>query len=43
MIGLGTDLGPGIHHPDMSFNKEALVIGARVLATTLKKSTLLNE
>ncbi|MEK5071555.1 amidohydrolase [Sporosarcina sp. FSL K6-1508] len=39
MIGIGADLGPGLHHPDMTFNKEALDIGARVLAETLKKAS----
>ena len=36
MIGIGADLQPGLHHPDMSFNHEALDIGARILAATLK-------
>ena len=40
MIGIGADLGPGLHHPDMTFNREALDIGARVLAATLKKASL---
>ena len=35
MIGIGADLAPGLHHPQMTFNKEALIIGANVLATTL--------
>ena len=43
MIGIGADLGPGLHHPDMTFNKEALDIGARVLAETLKKASYLRE
>ncbi|ETP67783.1 amidohydrolase [Planococcus glaciei] len=38
MLGVGADLAPGLHHPDMAFNKEALDIGARVLAETLRKS-----
>lgn len=38
MLGIGADLAPGLHHPDMSFNHEALDIGARVLAETLKRS-----
>ncbi|MBE1556606.1 M20/M25/M40 family metallo-hydrolase [Sporosarcina limicola] len=37
MIGIGADPGPGLHHPDMTFNRDALDIGARVLAATLKK------
>ena len=36
MLGIGADLSPGLHHPDMSFNHEALAIGARVLANTVK-------
>ncbi|MDN7241747.1 amidohydrolase [Planococcus sp. N028] len=38
MIGIGADLAPGLHHPDMAFNHVALDIGARVLAETLKTS-----
>lgn len=38
MLGIGADLAPGLHHPDMAFNPDALDIGARVLAETLKKS-----
>ena len=36
MIGIGADLAPGLHHPNMTFNKEALQIGVDVLTTTLK-------
>ena len=36
MIGVGADLTHGLHHPNMSFNHDALDIGARVLAETLK-------
>lgn len=38
MIGIGADLQPGLHHPNMTFNREALDVGAQVLATTLKKA-----
>lgn len=38
MIGIGADLQPGLHHPNMTFNREALQIGARVLAATLRKT-----
>lgn len=31
MIGLGCDLTPGLHHPNMSFNQEALIYGAKIL------------
>lgn len=35
MIGIGADLAPGLHHPHMTFNKEALVIGAKAVAAVL--------
>jgi len=38
MLGVGADLTPGLHHPDMTFNPEALDIGARVLAETLRRT-----
>ncbi len=38
MLGIGADLAPGLHHPAMNFNHDALDIGARVLAETLKRS-----
>lgn len=31
MVGLGCDLGPGLHHPAMTFNQEALINGAEIL------------
>jgi len=43
MIGIGADLGPGLHHPDMTFNHEALDIGARVLAAALVKASILEN
>ncbi|MDW0110766.1 amidohydrolase [Sporosarcina aquimarina] len=39
MIGLGADLGPGLHHPEMKFNRDALVTGAEILAETLKRAS----
>lgn len=39
MIGIGADLEPGLHHPYMTFNKEALIIGAKVLTATLRNAT----
>ncbi|WP_425058950.1 Hippurate hydrolase [Sporomusa carbonis] len=30
-IGLGADLTPGLHHPEMTFNKEALLDGVNIL------------
>lgn len=35
MIGIGANLEPGLHHPNMTFEKEAMVVGAKVLAKTL--------
>ncbi|MFB5662466.1 amidohydrolase [Alteribacillus sp. HJP-4] len=32
MIGLGCDLKPGLHHPDMSFQPDALLYGAKILS-----------
>lgn len=43
MLGIGADLQPGLHHPNMTFNTEALDIGARVLAATLKKALTRHE
>ena len=31
-IGLGADLVPGLHHPDATFDRQALVYGAAILA-----------
>ena len=36
MIGVGANLGPGLHHPKMSFDEKALIDGVKVIATTLK-------
>lgn len=35
MIGLGCDLSPGLHHPQMKFNLEALIYGAKILTQTI--------
>ncbi|MFK3958936.1 amidohydrolase [Guptibacillus hwajinpoensis] len=35
MVGLGCDLTPGLHHPDMQFNKEALIDGTKILIQLL--------
>lgn len=35
MIGLGCDLMPGLHHPEMKFNLEALIYGTKILTQTL--------
>lgn len=36
MIGLGADLKPGLHHPQMNFNHTVLDQGARIVAALLK-------
>lgn len=35
MIGLGCGLKPVLHHPNMSFDTEALVYGAKILTTAI--------
>jgi amidohydrolase len=36
-IGLGCDLEPGLHHPDMHFAKEALLDGVNILVNMAYK------
>ncbi|MGE7923077.1 amidohydrolase [Viridibacillus arvi] len=38
MIGIGANLAPGLHHPKMTFEKEALLDAAKVLAKVLSKT-----
>lgn len=38
MLGLGCDLKPGLHHPHMTFNKDALLHGVEILARTVVKT-----
>ncbi|MFY0546097.1 M20 peptidase aminoacylase family protein [Brevibacillus sp. H7] len=38
MLGLGCGLHPGLHHPKMSFDTDALVSGAKILATAVGKA-----
>lgn len=38
MLGIGANLAPGLHHPNMTFDKEALSIGAQALAATILKA-----
>jgi amidohydrolase len=38
MIGLGCDLKPGLHHPNMAFNKESLIYGAQILAKVIMEA-----
>ncbi|MBI0579050.1 M20 peptidase aminoacylase family protein [Neobacillus cucumis] len=35
MLGLGCDLAPGLHHPYMSFNRNALLNGIEILTRTV--------
>jgi amidohydrolase len=41
MVGLGTDLSPGLHHPNMYFNLDALQNGVEILSVAALK--LLNQ
>ncbi|MEC5423173.1 M20 peptidase aminoacylase family protein [Virgibacillus sp. C22-A2] len=36
MLGLGCDLTPGLHHPDMTFNDAALMNGVNILFEAVK-------
>ena len=36
-IGLGSDLTPGLHHKDMSFNRDALYHGTDILIKVIEK------
>ncbi|WP_071393405.1 M20 peptidase aminoacylase family protein [Bacillus tuaregi] len=38
MLGLGCDLKPGLHHPDMTFNRDDLLNGVLILASTVMKT-----
>jgi amidohydrolase len=35
MIGLGCDLKPGLHHPNMTFRRDALLYGTQILIKTM--------
>ncbi|MMZ57603.1 N-acyl-L-amino acid amidohydrolase [compost metagenome] len=35
MLGLGCDLQPGLHHPKMTFNRNAICAGIEILAKTV--------
>ena len=37
MVGLGTDLRPGLHHPNMNFNLDALQNGVKILTISILK------
>ncbi len=36
VVGIGADLQPGLHHPTMTFNRDAVFVGARVLVLMVK-------
>src|SRR5699024_3416758 len=38
MIGLGCDLGPGLHHPQMTFNHDALMNGVDILFEAIQET-----
>lgn len=38
MLGIGADLVPGLHHPYMTFNRDALLDGVNVLVETLRRA-----
>lgn len=38
MLGLGCDLKPGLHHPDMNFNHDLLMSGVLILYHTIKNT-----
>lgn len=35
MLGLGCDLRPGLHHPNMTFRRDDLLSGVEILARTV--------
>ncbi|WP_217585865.1 M20 peptidase aminoacylase family protein [Lentibacillus saliphilus] len=37
MLGLGCDLTPGLHHPNMTFNQDALMDGVTILYEAVKE------
>ncbi|MDG5786208.1 M20 peptidase aminoacylase family protein [Evansella sp. AB-P1] len=38
MLGLGCGLTPGLHHPDMTFNKKELINGVHILTLAIMKT-----
>ncbi|MBV7507930.1 amidohydrolase [Bacillus sp. sid0103] len=43
MLGLGCDLRPGLHHPDMQFNQKALLYGTKILTSLLYNAASINK
>ena len=38
MLGLGCDLTPGLHHPEMRFNQDSLITGIEILSRAVIKT-----
>ena len=38
MLGLGCDLKPGLHHPQMTFRREDLLSGVEILARVIMET-----
>ena len=38
MLGLGCDLSPGLHHPQMTFDRKSLIPGIEILARTVQNT-----
>lgn len=43
MVGLGCDLQPGLHHPYMTFNEDALISGTNILYEAIQVVYRLND
>jgi len=38
MLGLGCGLQPGLHHPNMTFDREALLVGIEIMARVVRQT-----
>ncbi|PIC72895.1 M20 peptidase aminoacylase family protein [Sporosarcina sp. P17b] len=38
MLGLGCDLSPGLHHPNMTFNHDSILTGIEILARAVNRT-----
>lgn len=43
MLGLGCDLRPGLHHPHMTFNHDAIYTGIEILSKTILNTFIANK
>ncbi len=43
MLGLGCDLAPGLHHPNMSFNHNALFVGIEIITRAVLETFSKND